>query len=188
LPAGAEVQSDSPWIAFREVSGDAISNAAVRETAISAIDVWGPVGVDANVCFSGSGLILLLDTAYSPRRLVWLDSAQRGDGKTCARVDRAGTLVLMPGQSKLAPSPIATTRRHWTVIADSLDSRRTLDDCEVTASQLLNFRDRPGGRVPRLFIGGAPAIARTDNWFQVEYNGKTGWISSHYVTTSGDCD
>ena len=198
LPAGAEVQSESRWIAFREVSGDAIGNADVREAAISAIDVWGPVGVDALVCFDGAGSLLLLDAAYSPRRLVWLDAYQRDDGKTCARLDRAGTLVLMPMQpgmtlvTPVTPDPIATaaptTRRHWTVIADSLDQMRTLENCLVSASELLNFRDRPAGRVPRLYIGQSRAIARTDNWFQVEYFGRTGWISAHYVTTEGDCD
>ena len=200
LPAGAEARSDTPWIAFNEVSGDAISDPGVRAAAIEAIDIWGPLGVEAEVCFAASGSLLLLDAAYSPRRLVWMDSYRRADGKTCARLDRAGTLVLMPGQPNLAlspiampspiatPSPITTPSRHWALTADRLDSRRPLDDCIVSASQLLNFRDRPGGRVPRLFIGGARAIARTDNWFQVEYLGRTGWVSSHFVTTSGDCD
>ena len=158
--------------------------------------IWGPLGVDAEVCFAESGSLLLLDAAYSPRRLVWVDSYRRADGKTCARLDRAGTLVLMPGAPThtIAPAAAATkppaTTAFWNpfVIADSLDSRRTLEHCVVSADELLKFRDRPAGRVPRLYIGQARAIARTENWFQVEYEGRTGWISSHFVTTSGDCD
>ena len=44
LPAGAEVSSDTPWIAFNEVSGDAISDPGVRAAAIEAIDDLGSPG------------------------------------------------------------------------------------------------------------------------------------------------
>ena len=195
LPAGAEVRSDSPWIQFNAIGGPAIGNAMVAASAISAIDVWGPLGVDAEVCFADSGSLLLLDAAYSPRLLVPLESYRRSDGKTCARLDRAGALALMPGSPthSIAPSAAATppsvTRVVWNpfLIADSLDTRRTLEDFTVRADELLKFRDRPAGRVPRLYIGQTRAIARTDNWFQVEYQGRIGWISSHFVTTVGEC-
>ncbi len=67
---------------------------------------------------------------------------------------------------------------------------RTLSDCAVTTTHLLNFRDGPGGSI----IGGVPqnatlpVIARTPRWYKVEHDGQTGWISADYVAVQGDCD
>ena len=190
LPAGAEVRSQSPWVSFSEVSGAAISNPSVRNAALSAIDVAGPLGVNAEVCFDGAGSLLLLDTAYSPRRLVWLDAWQRADGKTCAWLDRAGTVALMPGQSPAAqtPQPTATATPNPYLIADSLDLLRTLDNCMVSSVVILNFRESPAGRILNWYAGASVALARTPNWFKVSYLGKEGFISAHFVTTDGDCD
>ena len=189
LPAGATIESDSPWIAFREVSGAAIGDPTVRDNAMSAVDVWGPLGVDAQVCLPGSGSLILLDAAYSPRRPVWLNSQHR-NGKTCAQLNRAGTVALMPASLTATPTgqPTGTATPNPHLVADSLDQRRLLVGCRVTASQLLNFRQEPAGSILSLYLGGSAAIARTDNWFQVMYLGNIGWISAHYVTTDGDCD
>ena len=80
----------------------------------------------------------------------------------------------------------ATTNPY--LVADSLDSARALDNCMVSSRTILNFRRQPAGDILSLYMGGSPAIARTDNWFKVRYLGNEGWISAHYVTTSGDCD
>ena len=193
LPVGAEVISESPWISFCEVYGAAISNAAVREAALSAIDVVGPLGVDAVVCFAGAGSLLLLDTAYSPRRLIWLDSYLRADGKICGQLDRAGTIVLMPaehGKRPFTPTPtvsppIPTPNPY--LIADSLNLMRPLENCMVSSVRILNFRARPAGQILSWYAGTSVALARTPNWFKVAYLGEEGWISSHLVTTEGDC-
>ena len=115
------MQSDSPWIIFREVSGPAIGDPAVRAAAMSAIDVWSPLGVDAEVCFAEDGSLLLLDAAYSPRAQLWMDSYQRADGKTCARLDRNGTVVLMPGQPRRHAR--ASSDRHAQRLPDRRQSR-----------------------------------------------------------------
>ncbi|MYD10900.1 MAG: hypothetical protein F4X02_12765 [Chloroflexi bacterium] len=190
MPAGATVQSDSPWIIFREVSGAAIGDPAVRAAAMSAIDIWSPLGVDAEVCFVGSGSLLLLDAAYSPRAQVRMDSYVRGDGMTCARLDRNGTVVLMPNAQPTAAAtavPEATATPDPYLIADSLDDMVALENCMVSANDLLNFRESPAGRVLSLYLGSSEASARTENWFKVSYLGEEGWISAHYVTTEGDC-
>ena len=194
LPAGAEIESDTDWIAFSEVSGAAISNPDVRAAALSAIDVWGPLGVDAEVCFAGYGSLLLLDTAYSPRRLVWLTSYLRPDGKVCAQVNRAGTVVLMPGapSATLTPSPRPAglppppTANPY-LIRDNPATARALSNCMVTSIDLLNFRASPAGPIKSWYAGNAMALSRTRNWFQVSYLGNVGWISAHFVTTTGDC-
>ena len=65
----------------------------------------------------------------------------------------------------------------------------TLSDCRVTTTHGLNFRDGPLGNR----IDGVPynailsAMARTPGWFQVEYRGRSGWISADYVVTEGEC-
>ena len=69
--------------------------------------------------------------------------------------------------------------------SDTLD----LSSCNVTTTHALNFRDGPGSRR----IGVVPenstvtATARTAGWFQVEYEGATGWISADYVVAQGVC-
>ena len=120
------MRSDSPWIQFCEVSGDAISNAAVRNAAIAAVDIWGPLGVAGEVCFTGDGSLLLLDTAFSPRRLVWLHANQH-NGKTCAFFDRAGTVVLLPYPLTATPTarPTATYTPDPYLIADDPDSLKS---------------------------------------------------------------
>ena len=200
LPARLEVVNKGQWLGVREISGAAIGNAKVRDNAMSVVDVWSPVGVNAEVCIEGAGSILLLDAAYSPRREVWLNTYQRDDGKTCAQLDRAGTVALMPctmapttvttatTTGTTAPSP-APTRDPY-LIADSIDSARSLEECRVTSRLTLRFRASPAGSIISLFAGGSEtsASARTENWFKIEHRGREGWISAHYVDTSGDCD
>jgi hypothetical protein len=156
---------------------------------MQAIDVMGPLGVDAEVCFAGQGSLLLLDTAYSPRRLVWLEAWQRADGKLCAQLDRAGTIVLMP--AALTPTPTGLPASSATpdpyLVADSLDIARALENCIVSTNAVLNFRRQPAGDILSLYMGASNAIARTENWFKVRYLGNEGWISAHYVSASGDC-
>ncbi|MCY4062783.1 MAG: hypothetical protein OXG53_10480 [Chloroflexi bacterium] len=214
LPVGAEVNSDRPWIQFREVSGAGIGQQTViDEGARQAIDLWGPLGVNTEVCFAGMGSMLLLDAAYSPRLRVPLESYLRSDGKTCAHVYRAGTVVLMPGAPTHIITPTATPLPQPTamptaqptamptaqlmptsvldphLIADSLDSLRTLENCRIDSKEVLNVRERPAGQVMGWYFGDTiPALARTPNWFKIDYRGLMGWISADYVFTRGDCD
>ena len=64
-----------------------------------------------------------------------------------------------------------------------------LSTCRATTTHGLNFRESPGG--DRIGIvpenTSLPASARTQAWFQVEYNGASGWISADYVRTDGAC-
>ncbi len=66
---------------------------------------------------------------------------------------------------------------------------QALSECAVTTTHLLNLRDGPSGKV----IGGVPqgatlsVEARTPRWFEVEHEGKSGWISADYVVEDGEC-
>ena len=64
-----------------------------------------------------------------------------------------------------------------------------LSTCRATTTHGLNFRESPGG--DRIGIvpenTSLPASARTPGWFNVEFNGASGWISADYVITDGAC-
>ena len=72
---------------------------------------------------------------------------------------------------------------------EAIPVSRALSDCRVTTTHTLNFRDGPSGNV----IGGVPqnatvsVTARTPRWFEVEHEGKSGWISAAYVVAQGEC-
>ncbi len=72
---------------------------------------------------------------------------------------------------------------------EAIPVSQALSDCTATTTHLLNLRDGPSGKV----IGGIPqnatlsVKARTPRWFEVEHEGKSGWISADYVEEDGDC-
>ena len=72
----------------------------------------------------------------------------------------------------------------------SIPIRQELSHCSISTTHVLNFRDGPNGNR----IGSVPknatlaAFARTQRWFNVEYQGVEGWISADYVVTEGNCD
>ena len=59
----------------------------------------------------------------------------------------------------------------------------------VTTTNILNFRDAPGGEILGLvaYNVSLTAIERTDYWFHVDNLGTFGWISADYVTPAGGC-
>ena len=140
---------------------------------IAAVDVWGNIGAGLEVCFEGSGDIILLDAATSPRSIVAL-TAYPARGLTCARVERTGTVVLMSPQSG---SGIAAS------------DERALQDCMATTQYALNFRDGPAGSIMSVLGSGVTLTAtkRTPDWFEVDFHGAVGWISANYVTSTGNC-
>ena len=129
---------------------------------IAAIDVWGE-DVGGEVCLDGVGSLLFLDASTSPRAQSWLDSVQR-DGQTCATLDRAGMLILMPAGAQY---------RH----------------CRVSTIGHLKLRAEPS--VHAEIIGYVPSgatlnfISRNGDWFNVKYLDKEGWLSASYVSV--DC-
>ncbi len=72
---------------------------------------------------------------------------------------------------------------------EAIPISQALSDCRVTTTHLLNLRDGPGGKI----IGGVlqnatlRVMARTPRWFEVEHEGRSGWISADYVVAEGDC-
>ena len=66
---------------------------------------------------------------------------------------------------------------------------RSLTNCMVTTTDILNFRDGPGGDIQTMvpYNVTLTAMARTAGWFQVDYHGETGWISADYVIPEENC-
>ena len=191
------VTSHSPQIHFCEVDAVGVGIQWIIDAGFkSAIDVWSPLAIEAEVCFAGAGSLLLLDAAYAPRKVLsWPSYAWAG--KTCAQLDRAGTLVLMPGSPSVTLTPTATlvpratsapvSRDQAYLVADNQDLMKPLENCQVSTLATLNFRASPAGPILGWLNGVVTTLARTPNWFQVVYNGELGWVSAEWVTTIGDC-
>jgi len=140
---------------------------------INGVDLAGDLGIGAQVCFRGMGAVVLLEPLVMPPSATLLTSYSM-PGMTCAWTDREGLLMLV--QSK----PLSAA-------ADESESQ--LAECVLFTREVLNFRASPDGGAIRLIPAHSSLVAsaRDDGWFQVSYDGKTGWISADYVDTSGTC-
>ena len=170
-------------IQFNQLQISAIGIGYVVEAGpLDALDVWGWVTSGVEVCFKRQASTLFLDAANSPRTVGQLASTWDGEW-TCAEIDRAGTIVLMPADSYLTTAPAD---------ADSPASpagMTTLADCMVELLYALNLRETPGGAIMmqlphRIRL---TAFQRTADWVEVDYHGARGWISAHHVTFVGSC-
>ena len=170
-------------IQFNQLQLSAIGIGYVLEAGpLDAIDVWGWVTGGVEVCFKRQASTLFLDAANSPRTVGQLASTWDGEW-TCANIDRAGTIVVMPADSWLtnAPADVASPGLAANTSA--------LADCMVELLYALNFRETPGGTIimqlpHRIRL---TAFQRTAEWVEVDYHGTRGWISAKHVTFVGSC-
>ncbi len=161
-------------IQFEQREASAVGVQSVIDAGfIDAVDVWGYANQDAEVCLPyTSGVLVFLDANTTPRVATPLASTIK-NGFICATVNGPGLVVLVESWPE-APEPDV----------------RDLQNCMVTATANLNFRDGPAGAI----IGYTrknwtlTAVARTDDWFKVDLHGKKGWISADYVETDGTCE
>ena len=172
LPPGIEVNNWMMGAQGRRVGALGVGNQAIIDQGLlDAIDMWGYITPGIEVCFAQFGRLVLLDAAYSPRRIIPLASYQR-DGMTCAIIDRAGTVVLLRSAAPLPSQDMAP-----------------LQNCMVYLQYALNFRDAPDGNIMSIlpaFIW-LTALDYREGWFKVDYHGQQGWINADYVQTRGDC-
>ncbi len=168
-----EVSDLTGFTEAQRIDADGVGIQSVIDRGIvDAVDVWGFMGAGTRVCFLASGnSFSFLNAATSPRTVSSLP-LYIIEGKTCTFIDGPGSVVLHPGAGSASNGPA------W-----------GLSNCMVTTTDVLNFRDGPGGEV----IGGVAydvtltALSRTAGWFEVDYHGTTGWISAAFVTPNGDC-
>ena len=168
---------------------DAILNGI--QGSIDAVDVWGWVLPNTQVCFEASGgSFKFLDTSAMPRTMSDL-SAFSLNGMTCAVINGPGIVVLLPGDAP--PARVGQSAAP--------PSSRALSGCMVMTDYMLRFRDGPGGEIIMSMVDpwGYPmngflppsvtltALERTADWFKVDYHGTQGWVSAGHVSPQGAC-
>ena len=108
------------------------------------------------------------------------------DARFCTETDQLGNPRPQGGGCDIGAIEFKVAGPLRVVSATTEDAQR---ECTVTTTHNLNFRDGPNGNriglVPREST--LPAKAKAPGWFNVEYLGKSGWISADYVVTEGDC-
>ena len=82
-------------IQCQQLDGGGIGIQALADNYIAAVDIWGWVDQGAEVCFPRAGRIIFLDAAMIPRSMALMQTYIVGD-MTCAAIDTAGSLVLLP--------------------------------------------------------------------------------------------
>lgn len=178
MPADIALFGYLSGTACKILDASGVGNRTVIEYGfISAVDVFGDLSTPVTACFGqNTGIIILLDAANSPRNIVPL-RARLEYGMICADVDRAGTVVLMPDEfvnSGLAPAPV-------------LD----LSGCAVTTTAILNLRSESnsGSSVVANVLNNVQLSAdmKENNYYRVSYYEMDGWLSSDYLTKSGNC-
>ncbi len=163
-------------IQCQQIGAAGIGVASVIEAGfVDAVDVWGGVA-KAEVCFDhDEGEFLFLDTSIAPRSVTVLP-AHRATGMICARIDRAGSVVLIPPSETSAPA--------------TQDAFAIIESCYVITNFILNFRDAPAGSNVLAWIPynvTLRVIARSGEWLKVNWNGISGWIVSDLVRRLRDC-
>ncbi|MCY4061018.1 MAG: SH3 domain-containing protein [Chloroflexi bacterium] len=178
MPAGISMFGYQSHTACKVLDASGVGNQTVIDYGfIHAVDVFGDLTSPATACFGQStGIIILLDAADSPRNIVPL-RARLEYGMICADVDRAGTVLLMPDEfvnSGLAPAPA------W-----------DLSGCTVTTTAILNLRSESnsGSSIVANVLDNVQLSAdmKENNYYRVSYYEMIGWLSSDYLTKSGNC-
>ncbi len=163
-------------IQFQRLGAGGIGIRGVVENGfLDAVDVWGWARPTVEVCFPQAGKTVFLDAAASPRTASPLASFRDGIF-TCARVGRAGTIVLMSPDSPYGHPPAAGLAR-------------SLSGCMVRTNYILNLRAEPGGAVLEHlpYDVTLTAFERSPGWYKVDYHGSRGWVSADHVTPIGAC-
>lgn len=155
----------------------------IEQGIVDAVDIWGNVTTEMEVCFRNQGRLVLLDAATAPRRELPLRAYQR-DGMICALVDRAGAVVMLRGQSQADQQNSAP------------QSSQALENCKVTTLSNLRLRSAPNGHTLLVLVPGNtyPTNELRAGYYRVFHRGEQegavifeGWISADYVSKSGKC-
>ena len=179
-------------IECRDIDAAGVGNQTVFDTGyIDAVDVYGNVGPGAEICFPQYGAMMFLDAAYSPRALSALESYRSG-GMTCAYLNRAGTVVLVQGQPTIAETaPVVSEPAPDQPEPEPVVSEPSVDGCPIHTTGHINFRAEPSLDAERLGIvlrgTTVGAIRRIWGWYQINFQGRTGWIGGKYVDNVGNC-
>lgn len=170
LPGGIVVRGYQPFSTqCQQVSEAGVGNDdLIAQGILDAVDVWGNVEGETQVCFRKQGRLKFLDAATSPRAVSDLQ-AERIDGMTCGWIHRAGTVALLLGAA--------------------LEEGAQAEDERVCATG--NLRVRAGPSMDDEVIGFVRRsatllmLSRDAYWIEIEYQAAAGWVGAAYV--SEDC-
>jgi len=173
----------------QDIDAGGVGNPAVLNAGfIDAVDVWGFLGPGVEICFPQIGALMFLDAAYSPRALSTLQSYAQG-GATCTLLHRAGTVVLVHGQPTTPETPPPVSEPA--PAPEPVVSEPSVDGCPIRTTGHINFRAEPPLDAERLgaVLRGTTvgAIRRVWGWYQINFQGQTGWIGGRYVDNIGNC-
>ncbi len=161
----------------------------IAQGVLDAIDVFGYVSPGVEVCFAQYGRIVFLDAAYAPRRAFDLSAYQRA-GRTCALIDRAGTVVLLRGDGPPPPQEPQPPLQNTPPANTNPDGGPGLGECEVRPFANLKVRKSPPDGLVLGVTASRDWLRASDKragYFKVSLWGIEGWISGAYVHTRGDC-
>lgn len=169
----------------QRLSAAGVGNASLVAMGIlDAVDVWANVDSEIRVCFRKQGSLKFLDAATAPRLVSDL-AAEYTDGMTCGRINRVGTVVLLPGSV-----PAQQTEGAQSLLASTNPPSST--SCELETTGHLSLRAGPSVQYARLLLmpegRDLLARARIGDWFMVNFEGQWGWASGEYLETSPGCD
>ncbi len=196
LPAGIAVRGHSPFSTqCQQVSEASVGNADLMARGIiDAVDVWGNVEAEVEVCFNQPGKLYFLDAATSPRSQSELP-AERIDGMTCGRIKRVGTVALISAgdaASESQPEAPASADQPDEPPALFVPPGEAPYICQLVAGDIINLRSDSGTEA--MVLAEIPTFSllvpqnRTKDWFQVTFDGQLGWVSKEYVFQSVGCN
>ena len=189
----------------------------IDQNPIDAIDIWGegasPGGKGGEVCFKGHGRIVFLDASTSPRAQSTLSThLHRSGTQTCTRIPGAGTVVFLPPEGGGNGNSQSQAQGQGQGQGDSGNSQsnaqgesddpqnfgllrsaplQRAEGCSIITTGHLKLRERPSLDAEILYYvprGSTPRyITRNWSWFNVEFQGLTGWIGAAYVSATGNC-
>lgn len=189
LPAYITVRGFQPFSTqCQQVSPASVGNARLMaEGIIDAVDIWGNVGDEMQVCFQRRGRLYFLDASTSPRMVSDLPE-ERIDGMTCGRINRAGTVALLPDGVAEAPAPEPQPDDPPAIYVPPGEAPYI---CQLIAGDILNLRQR--GDLTAEILAEIPAYTllvpqnRTEDWFKVGFEESVGWVNKAYVFQSVGC-
>ncbi len=120
-------------------------------------------------------------------QLGWSSGSYLATSPGCDSLGEAGAIILPPVAA--AAEETAPEADHNEVASPS---GVALANCQVTTADILNLRAGPGldyeiyAEIP--YQSSLSAMAITGDWFMVEYESQSGWVSREYVVRRGICD
>ncbi len=190
LPDDIVVRGFSPFSTqCQQVSNAGVGNPElIAQGILHAVDVWGNVNDEIQVCFRNQGRLKFLDAATAPRAVSDL-VAEHIAGMICGQIRRAGTVVLLQG-GQAAMATAAETRDSPPSLTQTGPSSTT--SCQVETTARLSLRAGPSVYYARLLSmpRGARLVARARNgdWFMANYDGQLGWAYGGHLAISPGCD